>query len=205
MLPRMDGGPYRASGSGHIRNMVHDPENTSHQQLRTSCCVAGSRTIPSCCVRSERNDLDGQHNSCVLHSETRGDSFSNPVQRDLEITSLVPRSQSDSVSQTLTRSHECVGRQTLSLQQSSACRVVSQTTGDPLSVSTARPTHGRSVCNSLESQASTLCIPSPRRESMGYRCTISQLESPSRVCLPTFSIRFPRFSTRSECHLVGSC
>lgn len=38
--------------------------------LELVCCVIGSIPISSCCVRSEYNDIDGQHDGCVLQSKT---------------------------------------------------------------------------------------------------------------------------------------
>ena len=48
------------------------------------------------------------------------------------------------------------------------------------------------VCNEVESQTSTICIPYCRSISHGSRCSVNELEDTVGICIPTTSWVFEK-------------
>ena len=95
-------------------------------------------------------------------------------------------SQKDnSAGETHPRLLECHSGQTVQTQSSDTDRVVPVSTGFPSLVFKMGPTSDRSFCNSIQSQASQVCITGSGFDSLGSGCSQSFMEKSGCVCLPS--------------------
>ena len=125
--------------------------------------------------------LHRQHNSSGLSEKTRGDPFSRPLFRSLGNPELVLPEQDSASRKTRSGEIQHSGRQALKSKQTNLDRVVSEPRSSKCSTSHDSVSQHRLVCDTSESQASTICVSNTRSKGPINRCSIDELESHSRL------------------------
>ena len=173
----------RTNGTGCPWSLVRRRTEISYKQPRTEGCLSSINTVCSNnqwknCTVSHR-----QHNSCLLYSQARGNTFPSVVSRNLETAPMVSVPSSSTARQTCSRSTQCSGGQFISSKQGFTSGMDSETGNCSLTVQSSRDSDGRSVCNQIKSSSTSLCISGTRTSSMGSRRSVSRLEPNVRVCI----------------------
>ena len=179
------GGTPRTAGTNGQRDLESSAVVAPYQQLRVVGgipCTAGitSRSPPYVC-----HGVYGQHHCCCLHQATRWDSFSQSLQRDGEITNVVPGTGHSASGETYTRQVQHSGRPFIPTGQATSDRVGTGPGNSEHDMFDVRSPDNRSVCDPNQSQTSPIRVTSPRSSSLGGGCNVIQLESYARVRIPT--------------------
>ena len=170
-------------GSCCSRYLVKQREAASHQQSRVDSCLSSARTVCYYCHRENCSTGHRQHNSCVLHSQTRGDTFPSTFSGNLETTPLVSVPIYTTARKTCSRATQCSSGQFIPPKQSVTSGMDFETGNCSITVQNSRDSNGRSVCNQTKSSSTSLCIAGTRTSSLGSRRSVSGLEANVRVCI----------------------
>ena len=146
------------------RSMVDLAVQTAHQCFGAQGCAPGSQDLCSSAIPSTKGYPGGlrQHNCLCLHKQTRGHLLLGHVCPDLAPVCFLSQEQGCSFSKVCSRGHESCGRPTLQVSTDPSHRVVSQSPDLQVVVSNRLPTPDRSLCNKIQSQASSVCLTSAR-------------------------------------------
>ena len=203
----LQGGPYYASPSSGI--LVHRriprgmgcalgqsdssgsvgrfPLGLSHQPSGVGGSMVSSQAV---CRFSEGQTCVGehrQHDSSLLHQQTRGGSFIHSISTSRGNAALVRGSSDSSDGQIPPRKIECFsGRpQPLSLDPSDG--VDASPRGSASNLEALGPPSCGSLCDSLQQASPSVCVSSFGSGGLGGRCPLSSLGESSGVCIPTVS------------------
>ena len=167
------------------RRLVGTRKSPPHQFLGTQGSSSGSQEFRAAVQGTDCPHSNRQHNCGLLHQQGGRYEIRFSLCPTLEAPILVSSQEDSSVDQTHPRSLECHSGQAIQAQSSDSDRVVPVSTGIQSLVFKLGPTADRSVCNSVQSQASQVCLSSTGLDSLGSGCSQSFMEQSGRVCLPS--------------------
>ena len=104
-------------------------------------------------------DLDRQYNSSLLYQQTRRNTFSQPMGRDMENPPLVPGIGYDQ-SLSYPRQIQHIGRLSIEITQATQNRMDFGSVGSKLHLTNAQLPQCGFVCNTIQSQTPIVCISS---------------------------------------------
>ena len=167
------------------RHLVRTRKLSPHQFLGVKSSLTGPQEFRASLQGSDCSDSNGQHNCNLLHQEGRRYEIRLSLCPTLETPVLVSSQKDSFAGKTHPRSLECHSGQTVQTQSSDTDRVVPVSTGFPSLVFKMGPTSNRSFCNSIQSQASQVCITGSGSGSLGSGCSQSFMGKSGCVCLPS--------------------
>jgi len=173
--------------SGGIRHLGPPVVGFSHQSPRTPSSRVGIDSLVTSTSTSFCPSSDRQFHSRFLHQQTGGDQIEVPVSVSLPTDSLdsirANHSEGPAYSGQTQRSCRC----TIAQGSDSSPGVVAKSNDFPSTLLPMGHSDGRSVCNSMEQQASLVHFADPRSQSLGGRCPHLGLERHVCLCLPSNS------------------
>ena len=182
------------------RCLVGTRKSPPHQFLGTQGSSSGSQEFRAAVQGTDCSHSNGQHNCSLLHQQGGWYEIRFSVCPTLEAPILVSSQEDNSAGKTHPRSLECHSGQAIQTQSSDSDRVVPVSTGIQSLVFKMGPTADKSLCNSIQSQASQVCFSGSGFDSLGSGCSQSFMEQPGRVCLPS---SLPSQSSRVKTHGSG--
>ncbi len=179
------GGTCGAIGSVGVRSLDATRISAPHQQPGTDGSSQSSRCLSIRAQGPLRVGIHRQHDSRLLHSETRGDPLPVIVSGGTPPSSTVPVSEHHPPGQTPSGTTQCVSRQPVSCSSGSAGRVVSSSGSGQYDLPVPRFPDGRLVCHSVQPSSTSVCLTSQGPSRMGCGCPVSVVGSSLCICLPS--------------------
>lgn len=178
------GGTFGTSRSPNIRCLEPRGGLPTHKQPGTESSLPSSLPFSSSSVSPHCVPVHGQHNSCGLHSTSRGNSQFIPLRGSSEVVPIVSTTQYHTPSQVPSGQAKRLGRQPVPGQSNSAFGMVSESLSHAPDFQSSGETYGGPVCNQVQQSAPSVCVPNAGPSSLGSGCSIPVLGQ--SVCL-----RFP--------------
>ena len=151
--------------------------------LRVKGSASGPEEFRASVQGSDCSCCNQQHNSNLLHKQTRRYEVRLSLCPPLETSILVPPQGHSSEGTTHSGSLECDSGQAFQAQSSDSNRVVPFSMGIQLVVLQMGPATDRLVCNLVQSQAPSVCVTGTGSDSLGSGCPESSVGEVRRVCL----------------------
>ena len=168
-------------GGSTARGVWSEP----HQFLGTQGSSSGSQEFRAAVQGTDCPHSNGQHNCSLLHPQGGRYEIRFSLFPTLEAPILVSSQEDNSAGKTHPGSLECHSGQAIQTQSSDSDRVMPVSTGIQSLVFKMGPTADRSLCNSIQSQASQVCFSGSGFDNLGSGCSQSFMEQPGSVCLPS--------------------
>ena len=124
-----------------------------------------------------------QRHCSQLSEQTRGNTLMGHVSPGLAHLGLLQSSKHTHQSQTHSGLPQCHSRQSLQERQNNSDRMVSSSSNIQSNLQSLAHTNGGQVCHQIESQATNLCLTSPRCKCYEHRCIEHLLGGSGRLCL----------------------
>ena len=133
------------------------------------------------------------HHSCVIistdnttvvsYQQARRNTFSQFMCGSMENPPMVPKTSDYSQDLTYLRQIQCFGRQVIENRQSNQNRVGTGSSNSEFNLTNGQLSQSGSVCDTFQSQTSTLCFPSSGQSGLHDRCILHELEQSSCLCI----------------------
>ena len=136
------------------------------------------------------HDLYRQHNSGLIYQQVRGNTFSQPMRRGMEDPPMVPKTSYYRQDSSYPRQIQCFGRQVIENRQNSQKRVGIGSIDSEFNFPNVQLSQSGSVCDTFQSQTSTLCIHSSGQSSLHNRHIFHELERSSCLCFSSNNADF---------------
>ena len=166
------------------RYLVSARKQVAHKLLRTKSRVVSTKKIPTFSARKGRPDCHRQHYGCSIHQQGRRYEVRLTLCPSLAAPMLVQPQSNSTEGQTHSRPSECNCRQIVSPKAGHSDGVVppSRDLRPPLSNLALSPSGH--VCNKVQLQASSICVPNSRPKGLVSGCSDIILGGPGHVPLP---------------------
>ena len=166
------------------RYLVSTRKQVAHKLLRTKSRVVSTKKIPTFSARKGRPDCHRQHYGCSIHQQGRRYEVRLTLCPSLAAPMLVQPQSNSTEGQTHSRPSECNCRQIVSPKAGHSDGVVppSRDLRPPLSNLALSPSGH--VCNKVQLQASSICVPNSRPKGLVSGCSDIVLGGPGHVPLP---------------------
>ena len=166
------------------RYLVSARKQVAHKLLRTKSRVVSTKKIPTFSARKGRPDCHRQHYGCGIHQQGRRYEVRLTLCPSLAAPMLVQPQSNSTEGQTHSRPSECNCRQIVSPKAGHSDGVVppSRDLRPPLSNLALSPSGH--VCNKVQLQASSICVPNSRPKGLVSGCSDIILGGPGHVPLP---------------------
>ena len=166
------------------RYLVSARKQVAHKLLRTKSRVVSTKKIPTFSARKGRPDCHRQHHGCGIHQQGRRYEVRLTLCPSLAAPMLVQPQSNSTECQTHSRPSECNCRQIVSPKAGHSDGVVppSRDLQPPLSNLALSPSGH--VCNKVQLQASSICVPNSRPKGLVSGCSDIILGGPGHVPLP---------------------
>ena len=166
------------------RYLVSARKQVAHKLLRTKSRVVSTKKIPTFSARKGRPDCHRQHYGCSIHQQGRRYEVRLTLCPSLAAPMLVQPQSNSTEGQTHSRPSECNCRQVVSPKAGHSDGVVppSRDLRPPLSNLALSPSGH--VCNKVQLQASSICVPNSRPKGLVSGCSDIVLGGPGHVPLP---------------------
>ena len=165
--------------------MDNNRENTPHQRTRVRTHTQSHTPLAAEAYVHDSPSCVRQLHCSVLHQQAGWNTVNTAVQTDQEATLHVSGKPNSTLGTTHPREIEHPCRHPVTPFPDVRYRMVSTSICLPSTDSgMGNPVIG-SVCNEVESQTSTICVPCSRSISHGNRCSINELEGTVGKCIPT--------------------
>ena len=159
------GSPHRRPhGQG---SLVYSRDQAPYQSLRTQGSSPGPQAISGLGYRKDSVDSHRQHDSGCLYQQGGRHEVRGPLCPAVENHGLVRQACSDSQSQTYSRSPQCSGRQALQTGTSHPDGMVPSSSSVLGDMQQVAHTSGRPVCDQVQPETATVCVPGARPNSLG--------------------------------------
>ena len=129
------------------------------------------------------HDIHRQHNSGLIYQQARGNAFSQPMRTGMENSPLVPETSNCCQDSSYPRQIQCFGKQVIENRQSNQNRVGIGSIDSEFNFPNVQLSQSGSVCDSFQSQTTTVCITSSGQSGLRNRCFFHELESYSCLIL----------------------
>ena len=165
------------------RYLVSARKQVAHKLLRTKSRVVSTKKIPTFSARKGRPDCHRQHYGCSIHQQGRRYEVRLTLCPSLAAPMLVQPQSNSTEGQTHSRPSECNCRQIVSPKAGHSDGVVppSRDLRPPLSNLAFSPSGH--VCNKVQLQASSICVPNSRPKGLVSGCSDIVLGGPGHVPL----------------------
>ena len=165
------------------RYLVSARKQVAHKLLRTKSRVVSTKKIPTFSARKGRPDGHRQHYGCSIHQQGRRYEVRLTLCPSLAAPMLVQPQSNSTEGQTHSRPSECNCRQIVSPKAGHSDGVVppSRDLRPPLSNLAFSPSGH--VCNKVQLQASSICVPNSRPKGLVSGCSDIVLGGPGHVPL----------------------
>lgn len=173
-LDKRMGGSSRLEDSR--RRMDHGREETSHKCSGADGSFADSSTFCKSDKGPPRFVEHGQQYYSSLYPQTGGSEIDDSLPTHSRIVQVCRREPNQLISETHTGAIECSGGQTVEGWRNTTNRVVVTSEDNSSTMVGMGTTVDRPICNQVQQQASNVCIPDSRRESIRHRCDDVELE-----------------------------
>ena len=180
------GCPSRTGGTSVSWSLVSGSICSTHQCFRDESDFLSSKTVPSVCQKYHCNDSHGQFISGRLSEETGRYPLPISLHGGVGYSSLVRQEKHKSSCSSYSWQNERTGRQVESSFQTYCNGMVPGSDDLQFNPGDDRLSEHRSVCNSVEQQTSSVCIPDSRRQSSRDRCPVNELGRNARLCVSAF-------------------
>ena len=166
------------------RYLVSARKQVAHKLLRTKSRVVSTKKIPTFSARKGHPDCHRQHYGCSIHQQGRRYEVRLTLCPSLAAPMLVQPQSNSTEGQTHSRPSECNCRQIVSPKAGHSDGVVppSRDLRPPLSNLALSPSGH--VCNKVQLQASSICVPNSRPKGLVSGCSDIILGGPGHVPLP---------------------
>ena len=151
-------------------------KNASYQCPRVKGGISGLKKLSKQNSRQEGSHSNRQRHCSQLSEQTRGNTLMGHVSPGLAHHGLLQSSKHSGLPQ-------CHSRQSLQERQNYSDRMVSSSSNIQSNLQSLAHTNGRHVCHQFESQATNLCLTSPRCKCYEHRCIEHLLGGSGRLCL----------------------
>ena len=155
----------------------------SYQCSRVKGSVSGLKRAFKTNSRQKGSDSNRQCYCSQLSEQTRGNTLLGQVSPGLAHLGLLQSSKHTHKSQTHSGLPHCHSRQSLQERQNNSDRMVSSSSNIQSNLQSLAHTNGGHVCHQIESQATNLCLTSPRCKCCEHRCFEHLLGGSGRLCL----------------------
>ena len=159
------------------RHLVSLGKSPSYKLSRIEGSPSGPESIRASVQGSDCSCCNRQHNSGLLHKQTRRYEVRLSLCRPMETSVLVPSQGNCSESEAHSRSLECDSGQAFQTQPSDSDRMVPISAGVHSLVFQVDPTSSGLVCNPVQSQTTMVCFTGTGSDSLGSRCLESTVGS----------------------------
>ena len=129
------------------------------------------------------HDFYRQHNSGLIYQQARRNTFDQFMCGSMENSPMVSKTSDYSQDSTYPRQIQCFGRQVIENRQSNQNRVGIGSIDSEFNLPNVQLSQSGSVCDTFQSQTSTLCFPSSGQSSFRDRCILHELEQSSCLCI----------------------
>ena len=129
------------------------------------------------------HDFYRQHNSGLIYQQARRNTFSQLMCGSMENPPMVPKTSNYSQDSTYPRQIQCFGRQAIENRQSNQNRVGIGSIDSEFNLPNVQLSQSGSVCDTFQSQTSTLCLSSSGQSSFCNRCILHELGQSSCLCI----------------------
>ena len=186
------------------RSLVTRSVSTPYKSAgNESNCISSSRS-KSICSTINCSCINRQHNSCGISQQARRDSLPRPLLGSLENAQLVSTTGNCPASQTHSREIQHSGGSSIQDRQTDPNRMDPKSICGKQSLSNDSISKHRSICDTSESQTSSLCVTNTRSECHSSRCSHNELESHARLCIPSISSN-PISATQNKTIRLQNC
>ena len=155
----------------------------SYQCPRVKGSISGLKKLSKQNSRQKGSHSNRQRHCSQLSEQTRGNTLMGHVSPGLVHLGLLQSSKHTHKSQTHSGLPQCHSRQSLQERQNNSDRMVSSSSNIQSNLQSLAHTNGGHVCHQIESQATNLCLTSPRCKCYEHRCTEHLLGGSGRLCL----------------------
>ena len=125
------------------------------------------------------HDFYRQHNSGLIYQQARRNTFFQPLCRGMEDPPIVPKTSYSHQDSSYARQIQCFGRLIIENGQNYQNRMGIGSIDSKCNFPNVQLSQFGSVCDTFQSQTSTLCIPSSGQSSLCDRCILHELEQSS--------------------------
>ena len=136
------------------------------------------------------HDFYRQHNSGLIYQHARRNTFSQPMRGGMENPQIVPKTLYCSQDSTYLRQIRCFGRQVIKNRQNNQNRVGIGSIDSEFNFPNVQLSKSGSVCDTFQSQTSTLCISSSGQSSLCDRCILHEQEQSSCLRISSNNVVF---------------
>ena len=165
------------------RYLVSARKQVAHKLLRTKSRVVSTKKIPTFSARKGRPDCHRQHHGCGIHQQGRRYEVRLTLCPSLAAPMLVQPQSNSTEGQIHSRPSECNCRQIVSPKAGHSDGVVPPRDLRPPLSNLALSPSGH-VCNKVQLQASSICVPNSRPKGLVSGCSDIILRGPGHVPLP---------------------
>ena len=155
----------------------------SYQCPRVKGSISGLKKLSKQNSRQKSSHSNRQRHCSQLSEQTRGNTLLGHVSPGLAHLGLLQSSEHSHKSQTHSGLPQCHSRQSLQEGQNNSNRMVSSSSNIQSNLQSLAHTNGGHVCHQVESQATNLCLASPRCKCYEHRCIEHLLGGSGRLCL----------------------
>ena len=165
--------------------LVRPRKSLPHKFFGAKSSVSGPQEFRASLQGPDCSDSNGQHNCGFLHQRGRRYEIRLYLCTPMETSILVPSQGNSPEGKAYSRSFECDSGQAVQTQSGDLDRVVPVSAGVQSLVFELRPAVVRPVCNTIQSQASHVCVTGARSDSPGDRRLESTMEESGCLCFPS--------------------
>ena len=166
------------------RYLVSARKQVAHKLLRTKSRVVSTKKIPTFSARKGRPDCHRQHYGCSIHQQGRRYEVRLTLCPSLAAPMLVQPQSNSTEGQTHSRPSECNCRQIVSPKAGHSDGMVPPSRDLQPSLSNLALSPSGHVCNKVQLQASSICVPNSRPKGLVSGCSDIVLGGPGHVPLP---------------------
>ena len=166
------------------RYLVSARKQVAHKLLRTKSRVVSTKKIPTFSARKGRPDCHRQHYGCSIHQQGRRYEVRLTLCPSLAAPMLVQPQSNSTEGQTHSRPSECNCRQIVSPKAGHSDGMVPPSRDLRPSLSNLALSPSGHVCNKVQLQASSICVPNSRPKGLVSGCSDIVLGGPGHVPLP---------------------
>ena len=166
------------------RYLVSARKQVAHKLLRTKSRVVSTKKIPTFSARKGHPDCHRQHYGCSIHQQGRRYEVRLTLCPSLAAPMLVQPQSNSTEGQTHSRPSECNCRQIVSPKAGHSDGMVPPSRDLRPSLSNLALSPSGHVCNKVQLQASSICVPNSRPKGLVSGRSDIVLGGPGHVPLP---------------------
>ena len=136
------------------------------------------------------HDFYRQHNSGLIYQQARRNTFSQPMRGGIKDPPTLPKTSYCRQDSTSPRQIQCFGRQVIENQQNNQNGMGIGSIDSEFNFPNVQLSQSGSVCDTFQSQTSTLCILSSGQSNLCNRRILHELEKSSCLCISSNNADF---------------